>query len=76
MSGGYDDPRDAYSIRGGDRGAYGSGPAMPTRPAVGRSPQAQPGRRFQMRIAKVEDKTLANHYIFGNMSVDPESSSV
>jgi vesicle-fusing ATPase len=40
---------------------------MPSRPAVGRTPPAMPGKRLQMRIAKVEDKTLANQYIFGNM---------
>jgi vesicle-fusing ATPase len=65
MSGGYDDPR-----AGGYPGGYGGGgggPPMPSRPAVGRQQPSQPGRRISMRIAKVEDKTLANQYIFGNM---------
>ena len=53
------------------RGSYGSPmqsprQAIPSRPAVGRSPMS-PTRRLQLRIAKVDDKTLANQYIFGNL---------
>jgi vesicle-fusing ATPase len=46
---------------------------MPQRTAVGRPSSQQQGgmmgsaRRVQLRIAKVEDKTLANQYIFGNL---------
>lgn len=56
---GYGDPRDGY-------GAPPQPPRsqMPVRPPVGRN---QPAHRVQLRIAKVEDKTLANLYIFGNM---------
>lgn len=67
--GGYDDPRGGgYQ----DRNAYGAPPPqgkslMPSRPAVGRQAPPTSARRIQMRIAKVEDKTLANQYIFGNM---------
>jgi vesicle-fusing ATPase len=71
MSGGYDDPRGGY---GDPRAGYGAPmpsprQAMPSRPAVGRQPQgpASPGRRMTLRIAKVEDKTAANQYIFGNL---------
>jgi vesicle-fusing ATPase len=61
--GGYEDPRGGYSDRGSYNGPVSSRPAMPSRPAVGRNQ----GRKVQMRIAKVEDKTKANQYIFGNM---------
>ena len=69
MAGGYDD-RGGY---GDPRGGYGA-PAppprqsqpMPSRPPVGRG-MASPARKVQLRIAKVEDKTLANQYIFGNL---------
>ncbi|CZS96434.1 probable NsfA protein [Rhynchosporium graminicola] len=69
MAGGYDD-RGGY---GDPRGGYGA-PAppsrqpqpMPSRPPVGRD-MASPVRKVQLRIAKVEDKTLANQYIFGNL---------
>jgi vesicle-fusing ATPase len=70
--GGYQEPpRGQY---GG--GGYGNAPpsgGVPSRTAVGRPPSQQQaenagsGRRVQMRIAKVEDKTLANQYIFGNL---------
>ncbi|KAL2069972.1 hypothetical protein VTL71DRAFT_14652 [Oculimacula yallundae] len=75
MAGGYDD-------RGGNgdpRGGYGA-PAppprqsqpMPSRPPVGRG-MASPAHKAQLRIAKVEDKTLANQYIFGNLcAVSPQ----
>ncbi|PVH80287.1 AAA-domain-containing protein [Cadophora sp. DSE1049] len=75
MAGGYDD-RGGY---GDPRGGYGS-PAppprqshpMPSRPPVGRG-MASPARKVQLRIAKVEDKTLANQYIFGNLcAVSPQ----
>ncbi|KAG9234481.1 vesicular-fusion protein-like protein sec18 [Amylocarpus encephaloides] len=78
MGGYQEDPRAQY---GDPRGSYGApqrGPAppqnMPQRPAVGRAPQPMsPARRVQLRIAKVEDKTLANQYIFGNLSaVSPQ----
>ena len=64
MMGGYDDPRGGY---GDTRGSYGVPAPMPSRPAVGRVPPASPARRVQLRIAKVDDKTLANQYIFGNL---------
>ncbi|RDL41279.1 p-loop containing nucleoside triphosphate hydrolase [Venustampulla echinocandica] len=62
---------------GDPRGSYGQQPrqAMPQRPQVGRTqqPPMSPARRIQLRIAKVEDKTLANQYIFGNLcAVSPE----
>jgi vesicle-fusing ATPase len=67
-------PRDDTPMGGyqeGPRGQYGGGGynAPPGgRPAVGRPPaQQHSARRIQMRIAKVEDKTLANQYIFGNL---------
>ncbi|KAK0103637.1 transport between ER and Golgi ATPase protein [Cadophora gregata] len=75
MAGVYDD-RAGY---GDARGGYGS-PAppprqsqpMPSRPPVGRG-MASPARKVQLRIAKVEDKTLANQYIFGNLcAVSPQ----
>ncbi|PBP18300.1 vesicular-fusion protein SEC18 [Diplocarpon rosae] len=69
MAGGYDD-RGGY---GDPRGNYGA-PAPPSRqpqpmasrPPVGRG-MASPARKVQLRIAKVEDKTAANQYIFGNL---------
>ncbi|KAH7346759.1 vesicular-fusion protein-like protein sec18 [Rhexocercosporidium sp. MPI-PUGE-AT-0058] len=78
-------PRDDTQTAGGydDRGGYGDprgGPAppprqsqpMPSRPPVGRG-MASPARKVQLRIAKVEDKTLANQYIFGNLcAVSPQ----
>lgn len=69
MMGGYDDGRGGY---GDPRGSYGAPQqpprqAMPSRPAVGRQAPSSPARRLQLRIAKVEDKTLANQYIFGNL---------
>ncbi|KAL3428190.1 Vesicular-fusion protein sec18 [Phlyctema vagabunda] len=52
-------------------GAYGAPmhpqSSMPPRPAVGRAPARPSGIAKQLRIAKVEDKTLANQYIFGNL---------
>ncbi|CAD6503355.1 BgTH12-03021 [Blumeria graminis f. sp. triticale] len=46
---------------------------MPQRPAAGRTP-ASPLRGTQLRIAKVEDKTLQNQYIFGNLcAVSPQN---
>jgi hypothetical protein len=69
MGGYQENPRGQY---GG--GGYNAPPAggMPLRTAVGREPSQQPmgsgaPRRVQMRIAKVEDKNLANEYIFGNL---------
>ncbi|KAI9046611.1 hypothetical protein LZ554_009354 [Drepanopeziza brunnea f. sp. 'monogermtubi'] len=63
MAGGYDD-RGGY----GDPRGYASPPRqpqqMPSRAAAG---MASPGRQAQLRIAKVEDKTAANQYIFGNL---------
>jgi len=72
MGGGYDDPRGSYGSQAQPpRGSYGSSAppprqAVPQRTAVGRGP-ASPARRLELSIAKVEDKTLANQYIFGNM---------
>lgn len=74
MGGYQQDPRGQY---GG--GGYNAPPGgrqsqgMPQRVAVGRStPQQQggmsgPARRVQLRLAKIEDKTLANRYIFSNL---------
>jgi hypothetical protein len=61
--GGYDDPRGSYGS--GSRGptAYG---AMPQRTAVGRS-VAPPSVMRQLRPAKVDNKNLADQYIYGNM---------
>ncbi|EPE29316.1 P-loop containing nucleoside triphosphate hydrolase [Glarea lozoyensis ATCC 20868] len=75
MGGYQENPRGQY---GG--GGYSAPPAggMPLRTAVGREPSQQPmgsgaPRRVQMRIAKVEDKNLANEYIFGNLcAVSPQ----
>lgn len=61
---------------GGYDGGYGGRPekspltsprqAMPMRqPAGGRGPMSP--RRAQLNIAKVEDKTKANQYIFSNL---------
>lgn len=71
--GGYEDQRGGYADPPGSYGAPQPSPrqAMPQRPAVGRmqAPGAPgaPARRVQLRIAKVDDKTLANQYIFGNL---------
>ncbi|RDW64925.1 AAA-domain-containing protein [Coleophoma cylindrospora] len=79
--GGYDrappaPPRDDTAMGGYDpRGSAGyGGPMSPgraggmaSRPAVGRAPPRSPGMMKQLRIAKVEDKQLANMYIFGNI---------
>jgi vesicle-fusing ATPase len=73
MMGGYDNFGGDYA--GPPRGSYGAPQpsprqVMPSRPAVGRSQQPMsPARRVQLRIAKVEDKTLSNQYIFGNLWV-------
>lgn len=67
---GYEDPRGGTRD---PRGSYGAPvpsqrQAMPQRPGVGRmGAPASPARRVQLRIAKVDDKTLANQYIFGNL---------
>ncbi|TVY19727.1 Vesicular-fusion protein sec18 [Lachnellula arida] len=76
---GYEDPRGGSRD---PRGSYGAPmpsqrqamPSMPQRPAVGRmGAPASPARRVQLRIAKVDDKTLANQYIFGNLcAVSPQ----
>jgi vesicle-fusing ATPase len=63
--GGYDGSR-------GDRGSYGAPApsprqAMTSPPAVGSAQPASPTRRVQLSIAKFEDKTLANQYVFGNL---------
>lgn len=70
-----DTPMGGYEGGGGGGGYGGSGygapaprQAVPQRPAVGRAQQpASPGRRVQLRIAKVDDKTLAQQLIFGNL---------
>ncbi|KAE9365996.1 vesicular-fusion protein-like protein sec18 [Stipitochalara longipes BDJ] len=75
MMGGYDDGRGGYADPRGSYGAPAPSPrqAMPSRPAVGRQGPTSPARRAQLRIAKVEDKTLANQYIFGNLcAVSPQ----
>lgn len=71
MAGGYDDPRQYGQP---PRQSYGapmspSRQPMPSRPAVGRAPQQpmSPARRIQLGIAKVDDKTLQQQYIFGNL---------
>ncbi|TVY32970.1 Vesicular-fusion protein [Lachnellula occidentalis] len=73
---GYEDPRGGSRD---PRGSYGAPmpsqrQAMPQRQAVGRpGAPASPARRVQLRIAKVDDKTLANQYIFGNLcAVSPQ----
>jgi vesicle-fusing ATPase len=73
MMGGYEDFRGDYT--GPPRGSYGAPQpsprqVMPSRPTVGRQQQPMsPAKKVQLRIAKVEDKTLANQYIFGNLWV-------
>jgi vesicle-fusing ATPase len=69
MMGGYDAGRGGYADSRGSYGAPATSPrqAMPSMPAVGRQAPTSPARRIQLRIAKVEDKTLANQYIFGNL---------
>jgi vesicle-fusing ATPase len=67
MAGGYDDrqpPRQSYGAP-----MPPARQAMPQRTAVGRVPPQpmSPARRVQLRIAKVEDKTLQSQYIFGNL---------
>jgi vesicle-fusing ATPase len=71
-----DTPMGGYQENPRGSGGYSNAPpsgGMPSRTAVGRPPTQQQagnagsGRRVQMRIAKVEDKTLANQYIFGNL---------
>ncbi|KAF8863968.1 vesicular-fusion protein-like protein sec18 [Acephala macrosclerotiorum] len=71
MAGGYDDPRQYGQP---PRQSYGAPMSpgrqpMPSRPAVGRAPQQpmSPARRIQLGIAKVDDKTLQQQYIFGNL---------
>ena len=69
MGGYQDNPRSQYGS-GGYNAPSSAG--MPTRTPVGRPPsQQQAGmgssRRDQMRLAKVDNKTLANQYIFGNL---------
>jgi vesicle-fusing ATPase len=68
--GGYDD-RGGYGDPSRSNAAYGGQPgptrqSQPMRSSVGRQPSS-PARKIQLRIAKVEDKTLANQYIFGNL---------
>ncbi|CAG8960642.1 hypothetical protein HYFRA_00013520 [Hymenoscyphus fraxineus] len=81
MAGYQEDPRMQNRGYGGGGGAPMPSPGrqqMPQRPAVGRpppqqQPQMSPARRVQLRIAKVEDKTLANQFIFGNLcAVSPQ----
>jgi vesicle-fusing ATPase len=69
MGGYQEDPRGQYGGGGYNAPPGGRPPqGMPQRPAVGRPPaQQRSARRIQMRIAKVEDKTLANQFIFGNL---------
>ncbi|TAQ90114.1 hypothetical protein B7494_g1576 [Chlorociboria aeruginascens] len=67
--GGYDEPQGRYQDPRAQDPRANYGPPMPSRPAVGRSmPPPPSAKKIQLRIAKVEDKTLANQYIFGNMS--------
>lgn len=74
MAGGYDDPRQ-YGEGNPPRQSYGAPMSpgrqqpMPSRTAVGRAPQQpmSPAKRVQLRIAKVDDKTLQSQYIFGNL---------
>ena len=74
----YGSPQPPRSSQGSGPGGYApsqgypSSPQPPPRQSVpqrrpvegGRSPGMPPR---QLRIAKVEDKTLANQYIFGNL---------
>ena len=68
MMGGYDEPKRGYADPRGSYGAPATPPrqSMPSRPAVGRGP-ASPARRVQLNIAKIEDKTLQQQYVFGNL---------
>jgi vesicle-fusing ATPase len=63
--GGYDDPRSNYASSSRPPPPYG---AVPQRTAVGR--QAQQGGVYakQLRPAKVDDKNLADQYIYGNIT--------
>jgi vesicle-fusing ATPase len=62
--GGYGDPRASYGsgLRGSPMNR-----AMPQRMAVGRQVPPGAGMVKQLQPAKVEDKNLANQYIYGNM---------
>ncbi|RAL59937.1 hypothetical protein DID88_000563 [Monilinia fructigena] len=65
--GGYDDPRGGYGGRPEKSPLTSPRQAFPTRQAVGgRGPMSL--RKAQLSIAKVDDKTKANQYIFGNLS--------
>jgi vesicle-fusing ATPase len=67
---GYDDPRNAYGAP--QRVPPGHG-AMPQRPPVGRQVPQHGGFARQLRPAKVEDKNLADQYIYGNITaVSPQ----
>jgi vesicle-fusing ATPase len=79
MMGGYDNFGGDYA--GPPRGSYGvpqprPRQAMPSRPAVGRSQQPMsPAGQVQLKIAKIEDKTLSDQYVFGNLWVSLSFSS-
>ncbi len=62
--GGYDDPRGNYG--GGPRAPPNYG-GVPSRTAVGRSVPQPPSISRQLRPAKVDNKNLADQYIYGNM---------
>ncbi|KAF7863944.1 hypothetical protein EAF04_006909 [Stromatinia cepivora] len=65
--GGYDDPRNGYGGRPEKSPMTSPRQAMPMRQAVGGRGPISP-RRAQLNIAKIDDKTKANQYIFGNLS--------
>jgi vesicle-fusing ATPase len=64
--GGYDDPRGSYGSGARGPPSYGGG-GVPQRTSVGRQAPPAGGVARQLRPAKVEDKNLADQYIYGNM---------
>lgn len=64
--GGYDDPRNGYGGRPEKSPMTSPRQAVPMRQAAGGRGQMSP-RQAQLNIAKIDDKTKANQYIFGNL---------
>jgi vesicle-fusing ATPase len=62
--GGYDDPRGSYGSGSKAPPGYGG---VPTRTAVGRNLPPPQSISRQLRPAKVDNKNLADQYIYGNM---------
>lgn len=63
---GYDDPRGGYGGRPEKSPLTSPRQAFPTRQAAGGRGPMSP-RKAQLSIAKIDDKTKANQYIFGNL---------